>query len=188
MRCFLALLPPPGFGEALGSYLDALAPRLAGWRRVRPEGLHLTLAFLGDTGPDGVAAVTEALRVLEAAAPPAPVFVFRRVTGFPSRGRPRALVLEPEGGLPETLAAREFLRAALAGFPRLAEAFGASFRAHLTLARPGSGAARPPVGMALPPDQSGPAVFGRVALMESTLGPGGSRYCILAQATLRGPA
>lgn len=51
MRAFLAIVPPPEVVEALETFLqprrDAVANRRE-WRWVRPEHLHLTLAFLPD--------------------------------------------------------------------------------------------------------------------------------------------
>lgn len=127
LRLFFALPLPPELREALGLWRPALPP--ARW--ARPEGLHVTLAFLGERP-------AEALPVLEgiaaAVADRHRTFTLRtaRLGGFPERGRARVLWLglEPSPAL-EALAGD--LRRALTA---AGEVFDARpFRAHLTLAR-----------------------------------------------------
>ena len=50
LRLFVALTIPPEVKAALGRLRGDLEPGLPSLRWVRPEGLHLTLAFLGDVG------------------------------------------------------------------------------------------------------------------------------------------
>ncbi|RTR05705.1 RNA 2',3'-cyclic phosphodiesterase [Halomonas nitroreducens] len=47
MRLFLALVPPPALRRRLGTLADAAQARCGG-RRMPDDGLHLTLAFLGE--------------------------------------------------------------------------------------------------------------------------------------------
>ena len=102
MRCFVALRPPEDFVRKAGALIAGLALSLDGWRWVRSEGLHMTVAFLGDTGSEGIELALRALRQTaaqvkrECSPACAPAFSFRRLGAFPGRSRPRVLVLEPE--------------------------------------------------------------------------------------------
>ena len=55
MRLFVALDLPARVRAALAAWADAAAPAVV--RRVPPDNLHLTLAFLGSRDEDGAAAV-----------------------------------------------------------------------------------------------------------------------------------
>ena len=128
MRLFFALPLPPDVGEALGHWQREQAG-IEGWSR--PEGLHLTLAFLGVRAPEGLA-VPEAAGAAVAARHRAFALRTTGLGGFPDGDRARVLWLglAPCPAL-EALATdlRDTLSAA-------GEAFDAKpFRAHLTLAR-----------------------------------------------------
>lgn len=127
LRLFFALPLPPALREILDRWQPARPP--ARWSRT--DGLHVTLAFLGDRSP-------EALPNLEAlasavAARHAPFSLHTAgLGGFPGNGRIRILWLglAPSPAL-ESLA--QDLRGALIA---AGEAFDAKpFRAHITLAR-----------------------------------------------------
>ncbi len=128
LRLFFALPLPEALRSELGRWQQGQAGP-GGWSR--PEGLHLTLAFLGLRPPEGlgrlagagaaVAARHRALRLRTAG-----------LGGFPGEDRARVLWLgvAPEPAL-EALA--EDLRAVLA---EAGEPFDAkAFRPHITLAR-----------------------------------------------------
>lgn len=126
MNHFIALALPESLREALGAWPRPAIP--AAW--ARPEGLHLTLAFLG--GIDGTEAVDA---VMDAVAPRHRAFALRTagLGGFPSPERARVLWLGVEEE-PRLRALAESLRAALsaAGLPFEARPFAP----HITLARP----------------------------------------------------
>ena len=127
LRLFFALPLPPEMREALDRWRPALP--LARW--ARPEGLHVTLAFLGERPAE----VLPALASLGAAtADRHRTFILGTagLGGFPliERARILWLGLEPSPAL-DSLAGD--LRRTLAA---AAEAFDAKpFRAHITLAR-----------------------------------------------------
>ena len=139
-RLFFALPLPPPLREALGRW-QGRWPEVAGEvarenagegaRWCRPEGLHLTLAFLGDCPEE---ALPRLGAVGEAVAGRREAFALRTagLGGFPSlaAGRVLWLGLEPSPAL-EALAAdlRTTLSAAREPFDTK------PFRAHLTLAR-----------------------------------------------------
>jgi 2'-5' RNA ligase len=183
LRTFIALaLEEPALGAATRC-LVALreGPLGAAARFVRPEGLHVTLRFLGAI--DSLAVQPLARAVAEAVAPLSP-FVLRLgpLQAFPSARRPRvlALGLEPEVPLAALVAAVE-RGVVAAGFAPESRAF----RPHVTLARVREGRR-----LALDGAQ-GPVTAEFTAraaiLFESRPGPGGSLYTPLERMSLGGP-
>ena len=179
VRAFVALELDPRLREAIGELQARLRPRCGGIRMTRPEGIHLTLRFLGDTS----AAQIDTLRPLLAAAaadcPPAEARVAELGT-FPERGSPRILWL----GLDVPSAVFDLQRACeraarTAGFEREER----PFRAHLTLGRWRDRAPRPD----LPPADLGPTRLETLVLFRSDLRPGGAVYTPLAQFALGRP-
>ena len=187
MRLFVAAAIPEAHRRRLASRLAALAGAAPRARWERPEKLHLTLRFLGEVAPERVEALGAALAAAAAAAAP----LTARLTAagaFPAAGRARVLWLgiEPEAPLARLQAAVE---EAVAPFAERAE--GRPFHPHLTLAR-----CDPPwdardverfasaLGMPAPE----PFRIAAIALVESRLGPGGSRYRGVAALPLGGGA
>lgn len=168
VRAFVALPLDAAALDRVAETIADLRPRIAGIRWVRPEGLHLTLRFLGPSSPQALASIEPALRAAVAACPA----TVARVSGlgvFPERGSPRVLWL----GL--ALDARALglqqacERAAVdAGFA----AEGRAFRPHLTLGRWRDRAPRP----SLPDVDLGETVLDRLVLFRSDLRPTGAVY------------
>lgn len=177
-RSFVAL----PLGTELGEVVAArCAPALQGapFRLTRGEGLHLTLYFLGDVGREELPGVAAALRD-SLAGLPAPALGLGRTGAFPGASNARVLwVGVEERGAPGRLDACR--RAVLDGLARAGvdtrEEEGRPFRPHVTVARP-RGRARLPAAfgaLALGLDWNP----GAVELLESRMGPGGSRYACL---------
>ncbi|WP_243302599.1 RNA 2',3'-cyclic phosphodiesterase [Geothrix oryzisoli] len=127
LRLFFALPLPPALRETLGRWQPARP--LA--RPSRTDGLHVTLAFLGDRSAEALLALDTLAAAVAARHAP---FALRTagLGGFPGNGRVRILWLglAPSPAL-ESLA--QDLRDALA---TAGEAFDTKpFRAHITLAR-----------------------------------------------------
>lgn len=147
-RLFFALALPPDLQKRLGSWQQAQAP--ARWPR--PEGLHVTLAFLGER-PAAALSSLEGLGASVAARHGAFTLRTAGLGGFPNATRARVLWLglAPSPALEALSALAGDLRGALTA---AGEAFDPKpFRAHLTLAR-----FRPPqalAGFTAPP----PAAF-----------------------------
>jgi len=150
----------------------------------RPEGLHLTLKFLGNVPEERLPSITETLaRIAHAHFP----FVLRveGVGGFPTLKRPRVLWAGiGEGSAPATMLAREIETALEAlGFPRESR----PFNPHLTLGR-----VKAPDGLARLLALMTPLIdapFGEmqaqaVSLMRSELSPHGAKYTELYRASL----
>ncbi len=101
-------------------------------RWTRPEGIHLTLKFLGDIPLDDVVSVGEAM--VKAAGDQAPVSIAARGIGvFPGYNRPRVLWIGLSGQMHELSGIQQRLDTALIkiGFPGETR----PFRGHLTIGR-----------------------------------------------------
>lgn len=179
VRAFVALELDARLREALGELQASLRPRLGPIRLVRPDGIHLTLRFLGSTTPQQAATMRPILAAAASACAPAEA----RVAGlgtFPERGSPRVLWLGLE--VPPAILdlQGECERAALAaGFEKEER----PFRAHLTLGRWRDRAARPD----LPAADLGATRLDALVLYRSEMRPGGSLYTPLERFALRRP-
>jgi 2'-5' RNA ligase len=173
LRCFVALELDPALRAAIGELQKQLRPRLGDVRLVRPEGMHLTLRFLGQAAPSQLATLQPALASAAAACPPVEARVALAGT-FPEHGSPRVLWLGLELPEPALLLQRACERAArTAGFdPELRP-----FRPHLTLGRWRERAARPD----LPPVDLGTTRLATLTLFRSELRQEGAAYTPLAR-------
>jgi 2'-5' RNA ligase len=94
MRAFIALPLPQGLVGDLSlvvGELSALWPDLT-W--IRPESWHVTLAFLGEQGEEGIEAAKAALARLGGQSCPGPRLGVGRIGCYPPRGPWRVLVAE----------------------------------------------------------------------------------------------
>jgi 2'-5' RNA ligase len=178
VRAFVALDLDARVREAIRELQARLAPRLAGIRLTRPEGIHLTLRFLGPTAPTRLSQLGPALGSAAASAAPgvAPV---RRLGTFPEQGSPRVLWLGIE--LPPQVLElqRACERAAQrAGF----EPEERPFHPHLTLGRWRDRAQRPD----LPETDLGATRLETLVLYRSEPRVGGAVYTALERFELGG--
>ena len=188
LRLFIAvLLPAPQRATLEAAIANLRQQGVAGVRWVRPEGIHLTLKFLGDVHPSQVEAVASAMR---AAAEEASSFQLQLASlgVFPSLTRPRVIWAGVAGQMEQLAALQAQVEERLEplGYPRE----GRPFSPHLTLGRLGERAT--PAGESLrqvlaacAPDCPAPWRVGQACLMQTTMLPGGSRYDVLATADLR---
>ena len=180
LRLFVACELPAEMKAALSSLQEALrkkgAPRV---RWVRPEGIHLTLKFLGAVPQDKVAAICEALAPTVQGIPPLALSL-AEVGTFGDRRGPRVIWVGMQGDLEPLARLQQRIEKALEplGFPPERRAFSP----HLTVARVpdsmGSGE-RHTLGelTKTTPLPTAPAVTIReLSLMRSILGPGGAVY------------
>jgi 2'-5' RNA ligase len=177
VRLFLAAELPAALRERVVEVRDELAGVLRGWRWVRPEGIHLTLRFLGEVDEAQDLAARSAWR--DAVASVSRFHVRLAGTGrFPERGRAHVLWVgieetEPGGAL-ATLAAT--LEAAARELGWAAETRG--FHPHLTLARRArAGRADDPTGSV--PGAEAAGWVREVILFRSRLERGGASYTAL---------
>lgn len=194
IRVFVAIALGDHAKRALADAIAALrAERIAALRPVRPEGVHLTLKFLGNIAPELAPRIGQALAAV--AARHAPLSLTLGDAGFFPAGnasRARVLWVGIDG---DTAALRELQRevdAALAalGFPPERQ----PFRPHLTLARLRHSASPPDrrraaAALANHPLPQAVRIRARaISLMQSDLQPGGAIYTRIAYAPLRGAA
>jgi 2'-5' RNA ligase len=175
VRLFVAADLPAALRGALASVQEEMAAASLPVRWVPPEGIHLTLKFLGEVGEERLPEIRAALRgageeiapfALEAAG----------ASVFPARGAPRLIWVEVRGDLDAARGLAASIDAALArlGLPRETR----EFRPHLTLGRvkgPGRGDWRSILERAAP-RASGVFQVNQHTLFASRLGPGGAIY------------
>lgn len=184
MRLFAAVPVTGAAARELGALLAELGSE--GWpvRWVRPEGLHLTLKFFGDTDPDRAGTIGTMLE--RAAGRMGAVACGPEGLGtFPAQGPARVLWAGYHGEPALELLAHRVEEGAVAlGFP----VEGRPFRAHVTLGRLRVGARLPVAAAARLEGRHLLESFTaeRVVLYRSAPGPGGSRYDALATFPLDG--
>ena len=132
MRLFAAATLPDDVRERLGELQRELGSIPLELRWVRPEGIHLTLKFLGEAAEDRLNGIREVLEGVAAAVTPFRLEI-RGVGSFPERGTPRVIWvgLGGEVGAAETLSRRIDAALEEVGFP----AENRAFKPHLTLGR-----------------------------------------------------
>jgi 2'-5' RNA ligase len=183
VRLFIAVRLPQELTDRAAALLPAALPAL---KRVRPELMHVTLAFLGWV-PDGqLQAVDEAARAA-AVVHRAFDLAFAGAGRFPPSGRPRVVWVgiaegaQPLAALAASVAAE--LRARALKFDDRA------FAPHLTLARVREDASGPEartvaaaVDTVVVPDLR--TRVDRIAVVESVLSPKGPRYTMRTELAL----
>jgi len=191
-RLFVACELPGEAKEALAAVQRLLQERgTEGLRWVRPEGIHLTLKFLGEVPARRLEAIERALA--RAVQEPFSLSVrLGRLGSFGGSTGLRVVWVGLEGDVEELARLAARVEGALdpLGFPRERRPFAA----HLTLARVKEGASPQDrrrlfelVRSLEPPPLPG-ATLETVSLMQSTLEPGGARYQCLARFPISSPA
>jgi 2'-5' RNA ligase len=180
VRLFLAIpFPEPALAR-----LRAVITGLHGrdLKVVRPEGLHLTLVFLGERDEAEAGRIAALLEAPELAVPR----IAASLGGFgqfPPNGSPRVIYTPVREGAPEIVALQRALVGVLQREGVRLEEEGRAFTPHLTLARRGGG----------PPDLNGledlldfklPFSADRLVLFQSVLKPAGAEYLTLKSVTL----
>lgn len=176
MRAFVALNLPDATRRALWAATEPLRDLDLPVKWVRPDGIHLTLKFLGETDDGHTPELTAALRRAATGAAALPVAV-EGFGAFPDPARARVIwagvTAEPALELLQDAVEREF---APLGFPTE----GRAFRPHVTLgrakrdARPGAFRGLEPALAALTFAEA--VVIESVDLMRSTLQSAGAVY------------
>lgn len=189
MRLFLALEVPGPIRESLTLFIDEAkrAPKLgdrsaAQMRWARPDGMHLTLRFLGETDLAHAGRIVGHLNKNTRGRFPRMSLRVAGISRFPEHGRPRVLwagVTQEDG--PKTDGRLEDLHAVVEeacaeeGFPPE----GRNFHPHITVARLSEG--QPPEGLGRFLADVGSTEFGHfeaesLTLFQSILSPQGAAY------------
>lgn len=185
MRCFVAVEIPHTLRESLRTLQARLRKTIDGARWVRPEGIHLTLRFLGEIDETMLATIGEALgEPVKRAGPPFSLLV-SGIGYFPPQGRPRVMWVGlgnpvDDGG---ALARMGTLQSSIEDAVRRAGMSPETkpFRPHLTLARfDDRKAPKPPKDPGMGVDL-GALPIERVRLYRSLLKSTGAEYEVLKE-------
>lgn len=186
-RLFVALDLPGAVRAGIASWArkSLVDPAL---RPVRPESLHITLAFLGWLPEKEIPRLGQ---IVEACGGVAPSIQLSGPVQRPERGRPRLFALPAES--PGAIALQATLEGELVGVG-LYETEKRPFWPHVTVARvrrEERGSKRPAsvskLPEAVPQGLLQPAVCRRMTLYRSELQPQGAQYTPLAQVELPAP-
>ncbi len=171
---------PPDLRARLGAIQAALESVPLPVRWARPQGIHLTLKFLGEVASERLPAIQEALSLAGRGIEP-----FRLeaagVGTFPESGSPRVIWVGVRGDLEALGRLHEGIDVALEGIGFPAEA--RDYHPHLTLGRvkvPGRGDWRAAIRPAAV-TPGGAFAVEEFVLFESRLGPKGPAYNALVR-------
>jgi RNA 2',3'-cyclic 3'-phosphodiesterase len=195
MRLFVALDIDASIRAHIARFLDGVREFAPDARWVRPDGLHVTLKFIGEQSDGEVMKIKAALATISAESFQ---INFRGYGFFPGARAPRVFWIGSEGG-PKLTSLAAVVDKALTplGIPKEEH----DFNPHLTLARGGRGSGSPQRQKsdranlsfqhlqeklaALPAPEFGTMTAHEFFLYQSHTSPGGSKYTKLAQFALR---
>lgn len=189
LRLFVAVTLPPEVRETIAKAIGRLRDAdLRGVRLVAPEGVHVTLKFLGNVDAALVPSLTDALTAAVPAVVPFEL-ALRGAGAFPNDRAPRVLWAGLAGDTDALagLARRVDEVYAPLGFPRERP----PFRPHLTIARlrdsatPADRLRAAHAIASIRPDLGGVFTVDALHLVSSQLTPTGARYETLHLAPLR---
>jgi 2'-5' RNA ligase len=188
IRAFVALELPEGVRRELAGLQKQLAEAGKGVKWVRPEGIHLTLKFLGSVEEDRIEAITQAMEAA-AASCGALRLKLKGVGAFPGLARPRVVWVGLVGDTERLGLLQRELETRLAALGWAPEA--RPFAPHLTLGRvkePVRG--KSPLAEAIlrlsGVEPEGDFEAAELVLFRSELKPGGAVYTKLRSVRLRG--
>jgi 2'-5' RNA ligase len=178
MRLFIALGIPESVRDNLAAVQKKLRDTTAGLRWVRPENFHVTLKFLGEASSAELEDISAELRGVR---PDGPVRATFRGFGYSWQAK--------RGGVFwTTMEASETMKMLVGQINRRLERLGMAaeeraFLPHLTLGRFKRSNALPAIRIAVEENSSrdfGSMLAEEFHLIESKLGPGGSKYSTVA--------
>jgi len=190
MRAFIAVeLPDPVVDDLRRAATHIRGAGIRNLRTVRPEGIHLTLKFLGDIEISQIEPVIVAMK--KAAQEVQPFKLHLGETGaFPNFQRPRVLWAGVDGEMESLRTLQQSIEKAVEGLG--VEAERREYNPHLTLGRIRGGASEEEgqkVAQTLLDtnlDESLSIPVDSISLMRSTLTPTGAVYERLGSAPLSG--
>ena len=155
-----------------------------------PDGLHLTLKFLGNIRASAIAPLLECLHAVAREATPF-ALQLEGLGIFPNRRKPRVLWAGVNGDLDALSRLQQVSEASINALGHPPEQ--RPFRPHITLGRPRrsvSDAQLSRIGqvvLTLSPPRPVPWLVDSIEVMQSELHPSGARYTILGSAPLNSP-
>lgn len=179
MRIFVAIDLPAEIRRNIARLTDLLKPTASQIRWTHPEGLHVTLKFIGELPAEKLPEATTRLGTIRVPGPLA--LQVRGVGYFPNARAPRVIWLGLDCG-PDLPALAALVEEAL--LPLGISKGNRPFAAHLTLGRlkvPGSVSGLQELLRKREPLEFGAFVAEEFYLYESQLSPGGSVYRKIAR-------
>jgi 2'-5' RNA ligase len=162
MRLFVALDIDEAIRERISGFVGELRTLTSSLRWVSPEGLHITLKFIGEQPESKLSAIEAALAKVSA---PRMRISFRGCGFFPAPKSARVFWIGVEAGVELPQLAKQ-IEETLAPFGIAKEK--RAFSPHLTLARGGGGSAAPGRQQGDKPNQDFVAVQKRLAGMPTS--------------------
>lgn len=185
IRTFIAIAIPEPAVQKLAGLFALLRAERADVKWVRPEGLHITLKFLGDVDPGRIGDIGQAIAAAAVRENPLALRL-QGFGGFPSLRSPRVFWIGMEGdtGRLIELAARIDRGTGSLGFP----AEERPFKPHLTIGRVRSAKGLSSVVETLQRNMPAfdPFTAGEIRIMKSDLKPAGAEYTVLKSIQLQG--
>lgn len=184
MRTFIAIELPQHITAALGNVQETLKSSQLNIRWVRPENIHLTLSFLGDTPPDALGPISRILS--ESVRDYGPISLSAKGSGaFPGIKNPRVIWV----GLSGEVARLKILQQTLAENLTVLgiEKEKRAFKGHLTIGRIKTPVDPLKLNAALNEVmdfQTEPFLTDRIFMFQSDLKPTGPVYTKIASAAL----
>ena len=177
IRTFIAIPIPENIKASVDSAIIRLKAKNRGVRWVKPEGLHITLKFLGDISEETVAPLSAELDKAASLCPPLNLSL-AGFGAFPNVKRPRVVWVGLAGDMQE-------ISQLTANIDKLCTAYGIAeekrpFSGHITLGR-----LKAPTMVDLSID-SVTGIFNapEVLLYRSVLLPSGAQYTVLHRSSL----
>ena len=186
IRAFLAIDLPEEIRDRIRGIQDRLKTNLKGVRWIRPEGIHLTLKFLGNISKNDILNISGMIEKQTKYVGPLMLKV-GTVGTFPNLKRPRVLWLGIGGETEQLITLQKKIDAALedCGFKRETR----TFRPHLTLGRIKSPKGTSGLSQAIEDGKNfaaGSFHAACLALFKSDLTPKGAIYTKLAHSPFGG--
>jgi 2'-5' RNA ligase len=190
IRSFIAIELPQEVKTGLRRLQDELTlPQHTSVKCVAPEGIHLTLKFLGNISPQKVAEITGVMEQASLGINPFQLQI-TEVGAFPNMRQPRVLWVGIKGELDKLTGWQKRIDDGLVplGFAKETR----PFTPHLTLARvrdgcsPGDRRSLGELVMKTPVEFNHALAVNSLNLMKSQLLPGGAVYSRLAEVKLKG--
>ncbi|HYA03647.1 MAG TPA: RNA 2',3'-cyclic phosphodiesterase [Syntrophobacteria bacterium] len=188
IRSFIAIELPDEIRQALSQVQRHLKGSVTGVRWVQPEGIHLTLKFLGSILAEQVAAIAAAVGEVVRGEPPL-ALAMSGLGAFPNARRPRVIWVGIVGEVERLGRLQTRLESALEPLGLAREE--RPFRPHLTLGRVRDPRRPPDLTRALEEitvSASSPFDVREILVYKSDLRPTGAIYTKLQHLPLAGPA
>ena len=182
VRSFIAVDPSPEVMAKIVEAIRKLEPQTRGFRWVHPEGIHLTLRFLGEVEEEVLETISQRLEQLAQSKEPISLTV-SGIGFFPDPSRPRVVWVGLQGELDRLERLQREIHEAVRDLP-VHQENERGFAPHLTIARipdfhRASGIAR--ILEAAKSAEFGDFRVATLILYKSRLTPQGARYTKLKE-------